>query len=127
MDSITEDRPAIEVGAIGGSLRYWLAREGIRQGELRLAAQVASIQAMEARASSLLTWAVTIATALGAAVADSRYQAPAVCALVPAAAAAFECAIAMWPRAWDSSLPAAGHAPPPLLRSACAPGVWRRP
>ena len=101
----TDADPGWEVGADGTSLRYWLAVEGMRQAELRLAAQTASIEAMESRATSILTWSVTIALALAAAILDPRYRIPATAALVPALLAAGCCTMALWPRAWD----AAGH------------------
>lgn len=92
-----------EVGANSGDLRYWLAKEGVRQGELRLAGQTASITAMEARASSILAWAVTIGIALAAATLDPRYRAAAGASLVPALAAAVCCVWALWPRRWDAA------------------------
>ncbi len=56
----------IEVGETGATLRLWLAREAVRQGELRLAAQTANLGALEARATSLLAWS-TAALLAGAA------------------------------------------------------------
>ena len=47
----------IEVGADGGDLRYWRAKEALRQGEIRLGAQVTVRAALEARATALTGWA----------------------------------------------------------------------
>ena len=47
----------IELGAVGGELRFWRAKEGIRQGEARLEAQSAVRTALEARATALTGWA----------------------------------------------------------------------
>ena len=91
-----------EVGAEGGDLRYWLAEEGLRQGGARLAGQAANLQAMEARATSPLTWSVTVGIALVAAFVDARFRWPAFGALVLALAAAVSCVVALWPRAWHS-------------------------
>lgn len=57
----------IEVGAVEGELRYWRAKEAIRQGEARLAAQAAVRTALEARATALTGWAaVSLLAATGA-------------------------------------------------------------
>jgi hypothetical protein len=47
----------IEVGATHGDLRYWRAKEAVRQGELRLATQAAIRTAWEARATAITGWA----------------------------------------------------------------------
>ena len=57
----------IEVGAVDGELRYWLAKEAARQGEGRLNAQSAIRAALEARATALTGWsAVSLLAATGA-------------------------------------------------------------
>lgn len=57
----------IEVGAVDGDLRYWLAKEAVRQGEGRLNAQAAIRTALEARATALTGWAaVSLIAATGA-------------------------------------------------------------
>jgi len=57
----------IEVGATDGDLRYWRAKEAVRQGELRLAAQAAIRTALEARATAITGWAaVSLLAATGA-------------------------------------------------------------
>jgi hypothetical protein len=57
----------IEVGATEGDLRYWRAKEAVRQGEARLTAQAAIRTALEARASALTGWAaVSLLAATGA-------------------------------------------------------------
>jgi len=107
-----QDGTETEVGAAGGDLRYWLAKESLRQSEARLAGQATSIQAMETRATSLLTWSVTIGIALVAAMVDPHYRWPALGALGCALAAAASCVIALWPRPWFSG----GHRPSELER-----------
>ena len=49
----------IEVGAslADGDLRYWRAKEAVRQGELRLSEQAAIRTALEARATAITGWA----------------------------------------------------------------------
>ncbi len=89
-----------EVGAIGGDLRYWLAKEGLRQTELRLSAQPNSLQAMETRATSILTWSVSIGLALVAAWVSGTMKAPAVVALLFAVVASVAAAWGLWPRPW---------------------------
>ena len=64
-----ESLPAsdIEVGATEGDLRYWRAKEAVRQGEARLTAQAAIRTALEARATALTGWAaVSLLAATGA-------------------------------------------------------------
>jgi hypothetical protein len=57
----------IEVGATDGDLRYWRAKEAVRQGEARLTAQAAIRTALEARATALTGWAaVSLLAATGA-------------------------------------------------------------
>jgi hypothetical protein len=60
--------PEIEVGAAGSDLRYWKAKEAVRQGEARLAAQASVRATLEARAAALTGWAaVSLLAATGAA------------------------------------------------------------
>lgn len=47
----------IEVGAAERGIRYWLAKEAVRQGEARLNAQNAVRTALEARATAITGWA----------------------------------------------------------------------
>ncbi len=64
-DSIIDT--GIEVGVVEGDLRYWLAKEAVRQGEGRLNAQAAVRTALEARATALTGWAaVSLLAATGA-------------------------------------------------------------
>jgi hypothetical protein len=70
-DAKTAPEPAgasdIEVGATEGDLRYWRAKEAVRQGEARLTAQAAIRTALEARAAALTGWAaVSLLAAAGA-------------------------------------------------------------
>lgn len=101
-----------EVGADGGDLRYWLAKEALRQSEARLAGQSATIQAMETRATALLTWSVTLGVALVAAAVDPRFRWPAFGALLFALVTAVTSVMALWPRGWFSG----GHRPSELDR-----------
>jgi hypothetical protein len=57
MDPEPEDFSEIQVGAVEGDLRYWRAKEAVRQGEARLTAQAAVRTALEARATALTGWA----------------------------------------------------------------------
>ena len=63
-----DDSSAIEVGAstAEGNLRYWRAKEAVRQGELRLSAQAAVRAALEARATAITGWAAAGLLALSA-------------------------------------------------------------
>jgi hypothetical protein len=99
-----------EVGAAGGDLRYWLAKEALRQSEARLAGQATSLQAMETRATSLLTWSVTLSMALTAAATDDRFRWPAITGAAFALATAATALAALWPRPWF----AGGHRPTSL-------------
>lgn len=66
-NSVSQDAPDIEVGATEGDLRYWRAKEAVRQGEARLSAQAAIRTALEARATALTGWsAVSLLAATGA-------------------------------------------------------------
>ena len=68
----------IEVGANiqDGDLRLWRAKEAVRQGELRLAAQAAIRTALEARATAITGWAAASLLALAAATAAVTGVAP---------------------------------------------------
>lgn len=62
-----ENRGNIEVGASGADLRYWKAKDAVRQGEARLAAQSTIRTAMEARATAITGWAAASLLAAAAA------------------------------------------------------------
>jgi hypothetical protein len=94
-----------EIGATGGDLRYWMAKEALRQSELRLAAQPNSLQAMETRATSILTWSVSVGLALVALWSTGRAEAPAIAAFACTFAASAAAVWALWPRTWT----VAGH------------------
>ena len=67
LDQNRQTLPGIEVGATEGDLRYWKAKEAVRQGEARLTAQAAVRTALEARAIALTGWAaVSLLAATGA-------------------------------------------------------------
>ena len=101
----TAENSTIEVGAADGTLRHWLAKEAVRQGEIAIGAQMAVIQSLATRATTLMGWSVTVASALAAAAISGPWTVPA------SAAAAFMilsglCAfIGLWPRDWKL----AGH------------------
>jgi hypothetical protein len=66
-DTAASDESYIEVGAAEGDLRYWRAKEAVRQGEARLTAQAAIRTALEARATALTGWAaISLLAATGA-------------------------------------------------------------
>ena len=91
----------IEVGNLGDSLRYWLAKEALRQGELGLTSQMSALDAMMSRASAIFGWSVTVTIALvGIASLPGGPQFPAFAALVCAFRAAVFCVCALWPRNW---------------------------
>lgn len=110
------DEPAtIEVGEIAGDgLRLWCAREAMRQGEVRLAAQTSNRTALESRATSILAWSVAATVALGLGVLRTATPAPPTpmwvqgMHLAPIGTlciAAVFCVRALWPTVWIS----AGH------------------
>jgi hypothetical protein len=120
----------IEVGATvdDGTLDYWVAKETIRQGELRLATQITSMNGIMNRATSILGWSVTISLALIAWLASNNISAvpgtlpnPANFPFVKAAIAVATCTLAaalccipvLWPGEWRGP----GH-DPNLLRTA---------
>jgi hypothetical protein len=91
----------IEVGASRDALRYWLAKEALRQGELGLTAQISALDAMMSRASSMFGWSVTVTLALvGASSFHTNFQISAFAALASAFLAAVCCVCALWPRNW---------------------------
>lgn len=96
----------IEVGANGDELSYWQFKEAMRQAELRLNSQATTLQAYEARATSILGWLVAILTTVagGAVVAlnnGSLPKAGAICAvLIPAGITAFSASRVVWPKKW---------------------------
>lgn len=98
----------IEVGETGSSLRYWLAKEAVRQAELHLAAQAASITAMESRATSILGWSVAGVFVLGSGALSGQFRAPAAVAAALLFISAVLCVTGLWPRMWGVS----GHAAP---------------
>lgn len=97
MDGIQD----IEVGQNGDDFRLWLATEGRRQGEVRLAAQAAALTAMETRATAILQWSVAIGSASVAVMIQGVVARPpfaaALCCLFLASAL---CIAALWPKNW---------------------------
>lgn len=95
-----EHPPEIEVGAQAEDLRYWLAKEAVRQGEVRLSAQAQNIAAMESRATSILAWSTATMVALGAAASQGHLRPIAMLAGALLLAASIACIGALWPAAW---------------------------
>jgi hypothetical protein len=96
----------IEVGAKDDDIYYWQAKEAVRQAELRLGSQSGTLQAFEARATSILGWLVAVLTTITGAAAitlnsGSAVRAAALCvAFIPAAFAIFAAAGVVWPKLW---------------------------
>lgn len=94
----------IEVGAAGDELCYWQAKEAIRHAELRLVSQATTLQAFEARATSILGWLVAVLTTIAGAAAVTLNNGNAARAaalgivLVPAAVAVFAASRVVWPK-----------------------------
>jgi hypothetical protein len=96
---MSEPEP-IELGEVEGGLRYWLAKEAIRQAELHLAAQATSLTAMESRATSILSWSVAGVFVLGSASLTGQYRAAALVAALFLFISAVLCVVGLWPRNW---------------------------
>ncbi len=95
----------IEVGASAadGELRYWRAKEAVRQGEARLNAQATIRAAMEARATAITGWAAaSLIVATGVAFAGPNWASRGAAGLASALlfAAAGVCIYAARPRDW---------------------------
>ncbi len=89
---------AIEVGDADDNLPLWLRREAVRHGKVLLGAQHNNLVAMEARASSILSWNVPTIIALGAVALHGPLAIAAVVAAVFLFVAAIACVVALWPR-----------------------------
>jgi hypothetical protein len=105
------ERDEVDVGEAGDRLPLWLAKEAVRHGELRLAAQQSNLAAMETRATAIFGWSIPTILALGAAALSSRFTGAAVGAAVCLAGSAIHCAVALWPQKWGHP----GHNPNVLL------------
>lgn len=120
MTSDPAEEGEIELGAIGGDLRLWQAKEALRQAELRLAAQASALQAFETRATAILGWIALIISALaGAAVvnldAGKPWRALGLSAgLIPAGVSALAASRMLWPKEWNVP----GHEPA-TVRAPC--------
>lgn len=97
---VTQDQKT-EVGATGGDLRFWRAREALRHGELRLKTQSDATQALEGRATAMLGWSVAGVLALGAAVVNHTHAAAAGSAAAGLIGAALLCVVAITQREWS--------------------------
>ncbi len=105
---------AIEVGAAEKGLRYWLAKESVRQGESRLNAQNGVRTALEARATAITGWAaVGFLATIGAGF--TAQLAPVFFGAITAAGFLFSAGavgiIAARPRVWSL----VGYEPDPVL------------
>jgi len=101
--SEASDAEDIEVGVWGGDLRYWQAKEGVRQGEARLAAQANVRSAMEGRATALTGWAagsLLAAAAAGFGSPGLPARAGAAALAIPLFCAAVSCIHTARPRDW---------------------------
>ena len=108
-----------DVGAAvsDGKLRLWKAKEAVRQGELRLAAQATARTALEARATALTGWAAAGLLALvggAAATTDRLAWAAAAIAGTPLFASAAVGVYAGSPRVWSL----AGYNPQQIAQDA---------
>lgn len=101
MDNATS---LIEVGASRGegTIRYWWAREALRQAEMRLASQVAAVDGLMARAGWLIGWCVALTAALLVGAESGYLRPPALAGAALAIVAGVFCVAAIWPRAWRS-------------------------
>ena len=93
----------IEVGAADDTIRIWRAKEALRQGETRLAAQAAIRTALEGRATAITGWAAAsllAATAGGFASPDWPARAAAAVAAAILFGSAGMCIFAARPRNW---------------------------
>jgi hypothetical protein len=97
----------IELGVTAeqGGLRYWRAKEAVRQGELGLAAQASTRQAFEARATALLGWVVAVGAALAAWLSANttppfQQKLPALVIFAVLFATAAACIPIIWPQFW---------------------------
>jgi hypothetical protein len=113
-----------------GNYGYWLAKETVRHGELRLGTQISSMNGMMSRATSILGWGVTISLALGGwlgansvAAASGKPSDPVnfqvlIGALAVALSTFFSavcCIPVLWPGRWYGP----GHEPKLLLDAPC--------
>ncbi len=111
-DENQEDRPGeTEIGVVGGDLLFWRAREAMRHGEKRLEVQSQAMQALEGRATSMMSWCVTGGLALGAAMAGGVHVRAAGAVTAPLLAAAALCLWGVLARDWTGP----GYQPKVLL------------
>jgi hypothetical protein len=95
------DSEGIEVGVEEGGLRYWRAKEAMRQAELQLTAQAATKQAFETRAAALLSWIVAISSLMSAGGTFSTRIIPVMAMLGVLTVSALICISVVWPRFWS--------------------------
>ena len=98
--SIEGAEPEIELGAVGDDLRYWAAKEALRQVELRKRSQTDIFSSFNTRATSVLGWSVTGILALGAAVVTGHQTWAAAATILPLTCAAALSISVLWPRRW---------------------------
>lgn len=105
---VMETEPAqaewIEVGASREELRYWRAKEAVRQAELLLSSQAESRRGFEARATALLGWIVAGSSLLVAAstTAPLARAATALVTLLPLVGAGGASVSLLWPGRWGN-------------------------
>jgi hypothetical protein len=107
----TRSLRSVHLGAAAARLPIWLARQAVRNGELRLGAQQDNLVAMEARATSIFGWSVPSILGLGALGLHSPFVKAAIAAAVCLLGAAIGCVVALWPRPWGH----VGHDPKEML------------
>jgi hypothetical protein len=108
-------QPEIAVGAIGSELRYWRAKEAVRQAELRLSSQTDARRGFEARVTAMLGWIVAASSILTAGLLGSSHERAiaAMSALIPLLAGAGLCIAMIWPSWWSN----AGYDPDKITES----------
>lgn len=93
----------INVGQADGDLRFCLALEAVRQGELRLAGQQANLQAGEARATSVLGWSATGLSAMAVLALDQQRRMLVIPSAILLALCIIMCIAALWPKEWHTA------------------------
>lgn len=97
----------IELGATAGDLRYWLAKEALRQVESQKKSQTDVYASFSNRATSILGWAVTGLSALGAAIVTGNFVFVSLAAAFPLLVAGGLSIYVLWPKKWfDAAWPA---------------------
>ena len=109
----------VELGKVGGDLRYWRAKEALRHAELRLGVQAKAGQALEQRATAIIGWTVLAGLALGAAVVNGVHFVAAALTASCLLLAALLCIIGLTTREWIGP----GYRPEALMED--RHGYWK--